>query len=45
MSRTKIADEIDEDLKELLDSADSHEDKIEILLLAILRELKKPGGG
>ncbi len=43
MSKGKIHDEIAEDLQDLLSEADSHEDKVEILLLAILRELKTPG--
>ena len=36
-----IRAEIDQDLKDILVNVDSREEKIEILLLAILREIKR----
>ena len=41
MSKDKIKSELSEDLQVLLENASSHEAKVEVLLLAILRELKK----
>jgi len=41
VSKDKIKDDLDADLVELVNDSDSHESKVEVLLLAILRELKK----
>lgn len=41
MANDKIKDELDEDLKDELNKDDSWEKRVEILLLAILKTLKK----
>lgn len=41
MANDKIKDELDDDLKDELNKEDSWEKRMEILLLAILKTLKK----
>lgn len=45
MPKKKVNDELDADLQAELEKANSHEERVELLLLMILRELKHPGGG
>lgn len=40
MSKKKTEDELEQDLKDELTTANSREERIELLLIAILRELK-----
>ena len=40
MAKEKIKDELDDDLKAELEKSDSWEDRVEVLLVAILRALK-----
>ena len=42
--KDKVKAEIDADIQAELDDSDSWQDQVLVLLIAILRELKKPGG-